>query len=604
MSAFDSESFLATLTKKPGVYQMIDAAGDVLYVGKARNLKNRVTSYFRAAGLQTKTMAMVAKIADIEVTITGSETEALLLEQSLIKDKKPPYNIVLRDDKSYPFIYLTDHKDYPRLTFHRGAKSKTGRYFGPFPSAYAVRDSLNILQKVFQLRNCDDTYFKNRSRPCLQHQIKRCTAPCVNLIDADEYQQDVELAVMFLEGKSQSVLKHFKDQMEACAQKQEYERAARIRDQISHLRRVQESQHVHSASGDVDVFAAVVEQGVACVQGLFIRGGRMLGQRTYFPKDQLDHAASELVDAFISQYYLAASGREIPKLIVTNELLQDADVLASALQERAGRKVELAHAVRGQRARWLQLAQENAVASVQTYLANRRNVFSRFVELQDALQLDEIPERIECFDISHTMGEATVASCVVFDRNGPLKSDYRRFNIEGIAHGDDYAAMEQALQRRYKRIQAGEVALPDVLIIDGGKGQLGKAHAVLDAYDMTDTHVLGIAKGVDRKPGLERYFWEGGEVSIDPSSGAAHLLQHIRDEAHRFAITGHRQRRGKQRRKSGLEEIPGVGPKRRRDLLTHFGSLAAIKGAGMDEIAKVPGINRKLAEQIYSSVHE
>ncbi len=602
--AFDPETFLKTLTKKPGVYRMIGADDQVLYVGKARNLKNRVTSYFRAAGLQAKTMAMVAKIQRIEITVTQSETEALLLEQSLIKQERPPYNIVLRDDKSYPYIYLTDHADYPRLTFHRGAKRRTGKYFGPFPSAYAVRDSLNILQRLFQLRNCDESYFKNRSRPCLQYQIQRCSGPCVGLVSPQEYGEDVELAVMFLEGKSQDVLQTFKQKMEAAAGDLNYERAARYRDQIARLRKVQENQYVHAAGGDVDVFALAVGNGAQCVQALFIRGGRMLGQRAFYPKNELDLQPGELLEAFVSQYYLAARNRDIPKIIVLSHGGEDTDLLADVLSSQASRKVQVVSGVRGQRARWLQLALENAQLSVQAYVSDRRNMFARFVDLQDVLQFETLPERLECFDISHTSGEATVASCVVFDTNGPLKSDYRRFNIEDITPGDDYAAMEQALRRRYTRLKQGEAKLPDLLVIDGGPGQVGKALMVLEELQVTEVQILGIAKGPDRRVGLERYFLGDEEIQIDGNSAAAHLLQHIRDEAHRFAITGHRQRRQKQRNQSELEDIEGVGPKRRRQLLTHFGGLAGIKGASREEMAKVPGISRKLAEHIYAELHQ
>ena len=601
--AFDAESFLKTLTRKPGVYQMIDAADDVLYVGKARNLKNRVTSYFRAAGLAAKTMAMVAKIARIEITATQSETEALLLEQSLIKALRPPYNVVLRDDKSYPYIHLTGHKEYPRLAFHRGTKAKTGKYFGPFPSAYAVRDSINILQRLFQLRHCDDSYFKNRSRPCLQYQIKRCSAPCVGMIDAADYQEDVDLAVMFLEGKSQAVLETFKQKMSQAAGDLEYEKAARYRDQIAHLTKVQESQYVHGEGGDVDVFAQAEQGGVWCVQGLFIRQGRMLGQRAYFPKNELGLSDAEMLEAFLAQYYLAARSRDIPRTVILSHDIADKTVLADALTASANKKVSVLSQVRTERARWLRLAMENAELSVQNYVADRRNVFARFVDLQDQLGLEAMPQRLECFDISHTMGEATVASCVVFDTNGPLKSDYRRFNIEGITPGDDYAAIEQALSRRYKRIKQGEGVLPDLLIIDGGPGQLGKARQVLAELQLQDQQILGIAKGPDRRAGLERIFLGDEELGLDGASSAAHLLQHIRDEAHRFAITGHRQRRSKKRTQSELDEIAGVGPTRRRELLTHFGGLKAVKGASIEELAKVPGINRKLAETIYNTLH-
>ena len=600
---FDSEAFLATLTKKPGVYRMLDAKGEILYVGKARNLKSRVTSYFRASGLASKTMALVAKIADIEITVTSSETEALLLEQSLIKKERPPYNIVLRDDKSYPYIYLTDHKDFPRLSFHRGTKRRTGRYFGPFPSASAVRDSLNLLQKLFQLRHCDDTFFKNRSRPCLQYQIQRCSGPCVGFVEPADYQQDVELAVMFLDGRSNAVLEVFKDNMQRAANGQDYERAAKFRDQIAHLRKVQEQQYVHASEGDVDVFALVEVSGACCVQAMFVRAGRMLGQRTWFPRNELGLDAAELLSAFLSQYFLAGQERDVPKSVITSCAIGDGELLATALSEKTGRRVDVASQVRGQRARWLRLSIENATHSINAYLADKRNVYARFVALQDALTLDDVPERLECFDISHTMGEATVASCVVFDTNGPLKSDYRRFNIEDVTPGDDYGAMEQALRRRYTRLKQGEGKLPDVLVIDGGRGQLQRAHEVLAELQVDDVAVLGIAKGPSRKPGLEKFFLDSGEITVAPQGDAAHLLQHIRDEAHRFAITGHRQRRQKQRRRSELDDIAGVGPKRRRELLTHFGGLRTLKGASVEEISKVPGISHKLAEEIYGTLH-
>ena len=613
---FDPETFLASLTKKPGVYRMLDADGRVLYVGKARNLRSRVTSYFRASGLSAKTMALVSRIDDVQVTVTQSETEALLLEQSLVKEERPPYNVVLRDDKSYPYICLTDHAEFPRLTFHRGAKRRDARYFGPFPSAYAVRDSLNILQKLFQLRSCDDGFFRNRSRPCLQYQIKRCSGPCVGLIDPAQYAEDVRLAVLFLEGASQSVLDELKHKMDAAAAKLEFERAAKYRDQVSHLRRVQESQYVHGAAGDADVFAIAVEGGFACVQGLFVRDGRVLGQRTWFPKNELGVEPGELLSAFLSQYFFGGAEREIPRSVIASEALDDRDVLEDALSARAGRRVELSTRVRGQRRRWLDMAKENALLSLGAYLADRRNVFARFVDLQEALGMEDLPQRLECFDISHTGGDETVASCVVFDTNGPLKSDYRRFNIDGVAPGDDFAAMEQALRRRYRRSagrgstkrrvarERSDAVFPDVLIIDGGVGQLNRAIDVLKELQIEDVRLLAIAKGRSRKPGLERILAAGeGDLALSPSGGAFHLLQHIRDEAHRFAITGHRGRRQKRQRRSELDGIPGVGAKRKRELLAHFGSVASVKGASAEEIAKVPGISRRLAENVYAALH-
>ena len=600
---FNPEPYLASLTKKPGVYQMFGVDDEVLYVGKARNLKNRVTSYFRASGLQAKTMALVAKIHHIDVTVTQSETEALLLEQSLIKQFRPPYNIVLRDDKSYPFIHLTSQQTFPRLAFHRGAKAKQGKYFGPFPSAYAVRDSINILQKLFQLRHCDDSYFSNRSRPCLQYQIKRCSGPCVGLVSEEDYKKDVELAELFLQGKSRQVLDAFKQDMQAASDNLEFERAAKFRDQISHLRKVQEKQYVHGERGDVDVFALSQVSGTCCVQGLFIRGGRMLGQRSFFPKNELRLSETEVIEAFLSQYYLGGEGRDIPKLVLTSHALENAKLLAEGLSKIAQRKTEVAHDVRGQRSKWVDLAMENAQLGAQNHVADRRNMFSRFIDLQDQLALDRLPERLECFDISHTMGEATVASCVVFNLEGPLKSDYRKFNIEGITGGDDYAAMKQALGRRYKRLKQGEHQYPDLLVIDGGPGQLTQAKSVMAELDLEEVPILGIAKGPDRKVGLERFFLDDTEVQLDGQSPAAHLLQHIRDEAHRFAITGHRQRRQKTRTQSVVDEIPGVGPKRRKQLLTHFGGIRGLKGASIEEIAKVPSVNRKLAESIYNYLH-
>lgn len=631
MSAFDAEPFLASLTTRPGVYRMVGDNGTVLYVGKARNLKARVTAYFRASGLTAKTMALVAKVRDIQVTVTSSETEALLLEQSLIKAERPPYNVVLRDDKSYPYIHLTEHP-YPRLAFHRGAR-KEGRYFGPFPSAAAVRDSLNILQKLFGIRPCEDGFFKNRSRPCLQHQIDRCSAPCVGLIERERYADDVRLAVMFLEGKSQDVLAEFKAKMEAAAASLEFERAARFRDQIDHLRRVQENQYVHGAGGDVDIFgiappetasraprdidgaadpesttAAVRSSGTAasqvCIQGLFVRDGRLLGHRTWFPKNELAMTGGDVLFAFLSQYYLGGGEREIPKTVIASAPLEDADLLSSALSARAGRKVEVASRVRGQRARWAKMAADNAEISLNALVADRKNILSRFVELQSALEWEDLPNRLECFDISHAGGESTVASCVVFDSEGPVKSDYRRFNIEGVARGDDYGAIEQTIRRRYSRLAQGEGVLPDVVVIDGGVGQVNRAAEVLNTLHLEDIALLGIAKGPTRKPGLETIVqMGGGELALPPNGPAMHLLQQVRDEAHRFAIAGHRGRRQKQKRRSVLDDIPGIGPRRKRELLAHFGSVASISGASPEEISKVPGISRKLAMEIHGSLH-
>ena len=582
---------------------MLDSDANVLYVGKARNLRSRVTSYFRASGLATKTMALMSKVHDIQVTATASETEALLLEQSLIKVDRPTYNVLFRDDKSYPYICLTEHP-FPRLTLHRGTKRHIGRYFGPYPSAGAVRESIQVLQKLFQLRSCEDGFFKNRSRPCLQHQIGRCSGPCVGRVERTDYAADVGLAQMFLEGRSRAVLQELKQRMESASKEREFEHAARYRDQMAQLRRIQENQYVHGQSGEVDVFALAQEAAYTCVQGLFIRGGRIIGQRTWYPKNVLETPPSALLSSFVSQYYLASEGRVIPKLVLTSIPLDDAELVASVLGERSGRKVSVRSKVRAQRARWLEMASDNAALSLTSYVAERRNVFSRFVDLQDLLELEDMPKRLECFDISHTSGEATVASCVVFDTNGPLKSDYRRFNIEGVSAGDDYGAMEQALRRRYRRLKEGEAVLPDILVIDGGEGQLGKAAGVLSELQVDEIALIGIAKGPGRKAGLEKILLYGhGELAVTSTSGSMHLLQHIRDEAHRFAITGHRGRRAKARRRAALDGISGIGPKRKRELMAHFGSLATIKGASSEEIAKVPGISQKLADHIYGALH-
>ena len=602
--AFDSENFLKNLTTKSGVYRMFDANGHTLYVGKAKNLRSRVTSYFRAKGLQTKTMAMVAKIADIEITVTASEMEALLLEQNLIKAQRPPYNISLRDDKSYPFVYITGHPEFPQLRFHRGSKGKTGEYFGPYPSAASVRDSLNLLQKLFLVRQCDDNFFRNRSRPCLQYQIQRCSAPCVGHITADEYQQDVQLATLFLQGKSANVLKVFQDKMEKAAEALEFEKAARYRDQISHLRRIQERQYVHGAKGDVDVFALAEDSGRCCVQALFVRNGQVLGQKSHYVSNELAIDRAALLHAFLSQYYLTGDHFDPPSTVLVSDYNDDFGVLQRALEERADRKIHLSRAFRGQRARWVGLAADNAAVNLQARGAARSQMNTRFADLQSALSLASPPRRLECFDISHTMGEATVASCVVFDESGPLSSDYRRFNVTDIVGGDDYAAMEQALTRRYKRLKDGEGQLPDLLVIDGGLGQVNRALQVLGALQLDhEVGVLGIAKGPDRKAGLERFFLGSVAVHIDGHSPAAHLLQHIRDEAHRFAITGHRQRRAKARNQSLLEGIAGVGAKKRRQLLLHFGSISAIKGASIEELSKVQGISKAIAADIYKHFH-
>ena len=583
---------------------MFDELGKLLYVGKASNLRKRLASYFRKSGLAPKTAALVARIAHVETTIVANETEALLLEQTLIKEWRPPYNILLRDDKSYPYVFLSDGS-YPRLGIHRGAKKEKGRYFGPYPSAGAIRESLALLQKAFLVRQCEDSYFKNRTRPCLQYQIKRCKGPCVGLVEPSEYAEDVRHSVMFLEGRSNALADELSALMESAAMNLEFERAAELRDQVALLRRVQDQQSMEGGNGDVDVVAAIVNPGGACVHLISVRGGRVLGSKNFFPQVGIEEEGGAVLVAFLAQYYLSSHERELPSELIVNQAHEDLPTVAAAIAELRGRELAISYRVRSTRARWQQLAVTNAEQALAARLANRQHVAARFEALAEALDLLETPQRLECYDISHSSGEATVASCVVFGPEGPLKSDYRRFNIEGVTAGDDYAAMHQALTRRFGRLKDGEGKLPDILLVDGGKGQLAMAREVLQELAVPDLILLGVAKGVTRKPGLETLYLNDAEheFTLPADSPALHLIQQIRDEAHRFAITGHRARRGKARRTSSLEEVGGVGPKRRRDLLKHFGGLQELNRASVEEIAKAPGISKKLAESIYAALH-
>lgn len=600
---FDFESTLKSLPSKCGVYRMLDEGGKVLYVGKARNLKNRVSSYFRSTGLTSKTIALMGKTCDVQVTVVGSETEALLLEQSFIKKERPPYNVILRDDKSYPYILFTDH-EYPRMTLHRGAKRKKGRYFGPYPSAKATRDSIQILQKLFKLRTCEDHYFKNRSRPCLLYQINRCSGPCVMDVEQEDYQSSLRHAEMFLKGKSEAVLQEFKDHMNAASSELAFEKAAILRDQISELVSVQQSQYVETRTGSADVFGIAIEANYVCVQGLFIRDGRILGHRTWHTRDELGNSEGAVLTSFLAQFYFADQTRDIPKEVITAFVLEDAVTLQKALCERVGHQVLLNSHVITQRKRWLELVQENAELALKTYMSKRSSIFERYLELQKVLELDEVPQRIECFDISHTRGEATVASCVVFDHEGPRSSDYRRFNIRTAAEGDDYGALAEAVTRHYTRLRENTSNLPDILLIDGGRGQLSTVIDVLEDLQIDSVLVLGISKGEGRRATLDSIWMNRNQrLEIPSNSSAMHLLQQARDEAHRFAITGHRNRRQKKRRQSELDSIDGIGPTRKRELLTHFGSVAAIKGASTEELMKVPGISRHLAAEIYGVFH-
>ncbi|HWV16645.1 MAG TPA: excinuclease ABC subunit UvrC [Cellvibrio sp.] len=602
---FDSVRFLADASQQPGIYQMFGEDGNILYVGKAKNLKARLSSYFRKTGISGKTAALVSRIRRVEVTITSTEAEALILEQNLIKANRPPYNILLRDDKSYPYIFVSSGEPYPRIAVHRGAKKKQGDYYGPFPNAGAVRDSLQLLQKTFRVRQCEDSVFNNRSRPCLQYQIKRCTAPCVGLISKDDYANDLRHTRMFLTGSSQELMTELADQMDAAAAALAFEQAAHYRDQITFLRSIQAQQVVEEGNGDIDVIAIVSRPNAVCVHILFVRQGRILGSRSFFPKAGLAETQTEILSQFIAQFYLASTGRDIPREMITSHEIEDAEVFAAAMQQSIGRQVHISHTVRSHRAKWLQMAVTAAEQNLISHLNSKQNVLDRFVALQEALQLDELPQRLECFDISHSSGELTVASCVVFDTNGPLKSDYRRFNIEGITPGDDYAAMAQALERRYTRLKKGEGRMPDILLIDGGKGQMGKAIEALAELGVDDVLIVGVAKGSTRKAGFETLYNAAtdSEIVLNNDSPALHLIQHIRDEAHRFAITGHKQRRDKKRKTSTLEDIPGVGAVRRRDLLRHFGGIQEIQKAGLEDLARVKGISQHLAEEIYAFFH-
>ncbi len=597
---FDPKAFLKTLTQRPGVYRMIGADGEVLYVGKARNLKRRVSSYFTRAH-DRRIQNMVAQIRAIEVTVTHTEAEALLLENNLIKSLQPRYNILLRDDKSYPWIFLSDD-EFPRLAFHRGAHKERGRYFGPYPSATAVRETLYLLQKIFPVRQCENSEFANRSRPCLQHQIGRCTAPCVGLVNRADYRRDVEDIVLFLEGKTHDVIDGLVARMEAAAERLAYEEAARYRDQIEALRRVQERQYVSGERGDLDILACVRNEGQACVQLFCVRQGRNLGNRAFYPRGVEDQDEGRILSAFIAQHYL---GRAVPAELLVSHPPDDRALLEEALTNQAGHRVRLVVNPRGERARWLKMACHNAELALRARLAGSANARRRLEALQDAFGLDQPPSRMECFDISHTSGERAVASCVVFDAEGPVKSAYRRYNIGGITPGDDYGAMRQALTRRYRRLMESGAPPPDLIFIDGGMGQLKAAAEVLADLGLTGPRLVGVAKGPDRRPGDERLFlWPQKQpLILGPHSPALHLIQSIRDEAHRFAITGHRQRRGRARQRSVLEEIPGIGRKRRQQLLKQFGGLQGVARAGVEDLATVPGISIRLAEKIYQAFH-
>jgi excinuclease ABC subunit C len=599
---FDPKAYIAALPRRPGVYRMFGPDQELLYVGKARSLKDRVGTYFAPRNVDPKVQALVAQISAIEVTVTNSETEALLLEYNLIKAHKPRFNIVLRDDKTFPYIHLYVEHEFARLEFYRGSRSAPGRYFGPFPNAGAVRDTLNQLQKLFHIRNCRDSFFANRSRPCLQHQIGRCSAPCVGLIGKEAYAQDIAAAVKVLEGRSDEVNAELQARMEEAGSRLEFERAAQLRDQLAALKRIQ-AQQIVTAEGerDVDVFAIVGEAGEYAVSVMLVRGGRNLGTNSYFPRAVLAEA-HEALSSFVMQYYATT---EPPAEVLLGSPLEETQALAEALSSRMGHAVQVRHPVRGLGVRWVELTRENAAQALRMRFAQRAGMEEMLQDLAEELDLPEPPQRLECFDISHTGGEGTVASCVVFGPEGPLKKEYRRFNISGIAPGDDYGALRQALERRYRHVRDGDVPAPDVLLIDGGLGQISQVHEVLSGLGFSDLALVGVAKGAERRAGQERLFVYGANTPVVPEAHgpASRLIQRIRDEAHRFAITGHRRKRARRYNESVLEAVPGLGPAKRRALLRHFGGLQGIMRAGVADLTQVSGIGAALARSLYDHLH-
>ena len=601
-TVFDGKAFASRLPTRPGVYLMRDTGGTVLYVGKARNLRKRVASYFDARPKAERIMRMIARVCDIEVSLTRTEGEALLLENEWIKSLKPRYNILLRDDKSYPWIAMSTQHEFPQIAFHRGARDKKKSYFGPYPSAGSVRESINLIQKLFRLRNCEDSYFSHRTRPCLQYQIRRCTAPCVGRVSREDYAAQVDDASLFLQGKNQEVMTRLIARMERAAKAQAYESAAMFRDQINALKQMQAQQFVAASRGDIDFIALAQEQGKSCVQLVSFRGGRNLGQRSHFPSQAEGREPGEILDAFLGQYY---QDRLAPAQLVLSHEVENQELLAAVFTENAGRKVSIQAHPRGDRRHMLELARTNATQTLKMRLASRANMAIQFEAFAQLIGLDDIPESIDCFDISHTAGQQTVGACVVFDINGPIKSRYRRYNLKGVTPGDDYAAMKQVLTRRYGRLQKEEGSMPGMILIDGGKGQLKQALEVLGEFGLSGIPVMGVAKGKARKAGYEEWILPQPLRSYrpGPESPASHLVQQIRDEAHRFAITGHRGRRQKAATRSTLEKIQGIGPRRRRSLLNHFGGLQGVNKAGIEELSSVPGISRLLAEEIFRALH-
>lgn len=603
---FDPQRFVANLTNGPGVYVMYGRhhgkEDQVLYVGKARNLKRRVGSYFSRTAQSPKTERMLSFLQRIEVNLVHTENEALILENNLIKQSRPPYNIMLRDDKGYPYIHITTEGEWPRVIYHRGSQREPGRYFGPYPNASAAREAVTFIQKTFRIRNCDDTFFRNRSRPCLQYQIQRCSGPCVKKVSARDYQQDVGHSLRFLEGRNSDVIKALNERMNRAAENLAFEKAASLRDTIQGLRKIEQEQNVSGGAADADVISLARTSSMVCVVVWFVRNGRQLGHRSYFPQGAREASDAEVLAAFITRYY---PGKRVPAEIIASVEPEDSESLAADLSDQAGKKVQLKTNVRGQRAKWLDMAKLTVTQALEQRLAMDSDMRKKLALLQEALELPRLPERIECFDISHSHGEATVASCVVFDQNGAARSDYRRFNIRDITAGDDYAAIAQAVERRYSRVKAAEGVVPDLILIDGGLGQLNRANEVLAKVGLEGAMTVGVAKGVTRRAGLEQLILdaESPPLLLPDNSPALHLIQQIRDEAHRFAINGHRQQRDKKRKRSGLEDIAGLGPKRRQALIQHFGGMREVAKSGIDDLCKVDGISRKLAEQIHDHYH-
>lgn len=602
----DLKAFLSNLTHHSGVYQMLGEKGEVLYVGKAKDLKKRISSYFNKKTQDLKTLALVKHIIDIDFTVTHTENEAVLLECNLIKKHKPRYNVLLRDDKSYPYILITHQHPYPRIDIYRGQRKKNALYFGPYPSAGAVRETISLLQKIFRIRTCRDNYFAARTRPCLLYQIERCTGPCVKLISKENYQHNIQLAILFLQGKNDEVIEALQTKMEQASQELNYELAGLYRDQINKLRQIQDKQYVSTHDGNADIIGFAMQAGIICIQLLSIRNGLVQGSRSYFPAVPSHSGTEEIISAFLTQHYLSDISHieSIPRYVVITTKIPEQTLISRVLSDQAGHTVEIVVPVRGEKKKWLNMAALSAKQSLAAHLFNKTNLAERIAALQNTLHLPFLPKRIECFDISHSMGEAAVASCVVFDQSGPVKSAYRRFNIKDVIPGDDISAMHQVLSRRFKRLQKENVILPDMVLIDGGVAQLAAAKKALIELNIHEVVLVGVSKGPGRKPGFETLHLEGRPpIHLPADSSALHFIQQIRDEAHRFAITGHRQRRDKTRRQSSLELVSGIGTKRRRELLRYFGGIQGVEKASIDELAKVPGISRSLAERIFEALH-